>query len=403
MHRARRKTRQARPKLSSSRFSPTPLGFLRYRWRSGQPLAKSSWKTWRSRILELERLRNECFDGAPWCDISPEDIAYVLMQRVYAGCKSKQGGKPANNTLRGRYDAAYAYFEFLLLIGALADDYTHPLDFLGRPESKPNPQPWLTPSEDRKIAAMELVGHEEGVYTLLRGANLREEEAAEVLDADVNLVDNEITIRDGKTGRAIRTIFVSPAAAVRLGRYRAWRDRNVKVKSTKFLRSRTGSMSVGYIWKIVKRIGVRAEIRLIEIKLESGDAETSTELTPHALRRTYGSDLAARGVRTAVISAQIGHARKSITVDSYILASNKQVAQEAVLAAGDGPFSFPAGVSEAERELAAVREYANLDPVRALEDVRRLKDAAAAMERQLLELAFGDASGAGGDPVQLAA
>jgi integrase len=390
MHRTRRTGRVARPRLSSARFSPTPFGFLRYRWRSGNRLEKSSWKTWRPRFLELECLRVSCFGDVPWTEIAPEDIAYDLMQRVYAGCKSKRGGAPSTNTLRGRYDAAYAYFDFLLLIGALAEDHTHPLDYLVRPSSKANPQPWLTPSDDAKIASMELSGHEEGVYALLRGAALREEEAAEIDDADVNLADHVITIRDGKTGAAIRHIFISPATAVRLGRYRAWRNKNVNAKSSRFLRTSTGKMSVGYIWKIVKQIGVRAEVELTEITLKSGDTETSTEITPHSLRRTYGSDLTARGVRETVITTQIGHARDSITRDSYILASNLQIAQEAVLAAGDGPFSFPAGVTEAERELARVQEHASLDPVQALEDVRRLKDAATAMEELLLRLTSAD-------------
>jgi integrase len=402
MHRTRRTRRAARPRVSSARFSPTPFGFLRYRWRSGKRLEKSSWKTWRPRILELERLRVTCFGDIPWSEIAPEDIAYDLMQRVYAGCKSKRGGPPSTNTYRGRYDAAYAYFDFLLLIGALADDHTHPLDFLGRPSSKANPQPWLTPSDDAKIASTELLGHEEGVYALLRGAALREEEAADVLDDDVNLADHVITIRDGKTGAAIRQIFISPATAVRLGRYRAWRNKNVQAKSSRFLRSSTGRMSVGYIWKIVKQIGVRAEVQLTEITLESGDTKTTTEITPHSLRRTYGSDLTARGVRETVITSQIGHARDSITRDSYILASNLQIAKEAVLAAGEGPFSFPAGVTEAEREFARVKEHAALDPVQALEDVRRLKDAAAAMEELLLRLASAEGS-AQVDPLSCAA
>ena len=41
------------------------------------------------------------------------------------------------------------------------------------------------------------------------------------------------------------------------------------------------------------------------------------QLPPHSLRHTYVSSLAAAGVPVEVLSAQVGHARASITRDIY--------------------------------------------------------------------------------------
>lgn len=48
-------------------------------------------------------------------------------------------------------------------------------------------------------------------------------------------------------------------------------------------------------------------------------------------------------------------------------------------------------------------DHSSAHPVRALEDVRRLKEAAIAMEKQLLELAFECPAGADEDLAKLAA
>jgi integrase len=163
--------RERKPRMFKSRFSPTPLGFLRWRWRSGDRLARSSWIKWRGVILLAEELRGELFDDRPWRDIDPEDIAFELMQAVYARCRARDGGKPSTNSLRGRYDALSAYFEFLRITGELEE---HPLDHLKRPSSKAKDQPFLEPTEDEALARVEKHGHEVAVYALARGQNLRE-------------------------------------------------------------------------------------------------------------------------------------------------------------------------------------------------------------------------------------
>jgi integrase len=378
MHCRRRKERAERPQVKSSRFTPDLDGFERYR-EASKPLAETSKAKWLPIIRRIEKLREEVLEGKAWSEIDPEEIAYELMAVVYGEVRGRGAGEPASNTLRGRYDAAYAYFDFLLLIGALADD-RHPLDFLARPSSVPNVRPFLEEDEDWRLAQVELEGHEQAVYTLSR-SNLREDEICQLEDEDVDLENGVITIRDGKTKTAIRRIPLYPEAVRRLSGYRRWRDENVHLDSKKFVRTRSGGISAGYIWKLVKAIGVRAEIRLIEIPSSDPGREpqNSTELTPHALRRTWGADLVRRDVPTTVFSATYGHASKRVSEESYTLVSDETATRKILLAGGGGPFSMSGGIDGLEREIVVLQGASALDRASALarlEDVRLAAEAA---------------------------
>jgi integrase len=73
----------------------------------------------------------------------------------------------------------------------------------------------------------------------------------------------------------------------------------------------------------VKRVAARAGVRLhgrdaqgrpVAIDLSG---ENVSAVTPHTLRRTFGSDLLNRQVRIEVVSAQLGHADTRITEKAY--------------------------------------------------------------------------------------
>lgn len=333
-----------------------------------------------------EVLRTSLFEDRPWSEIDPEEIADTLIPQLYARCRTKKGGKPASNTLRGRYDAASAYFDFLVKTRRLEQN---PCDFQCRPPSKANLQPFLEPSDDEKLARAPKEGHELAVYALTRGAGLREEEVCDLLDDDVDLENGTILIRGGKTGSASRRVPVLPTTGVLLGRYRTWRDENVTVSSEKFVQTRSGSISKGYVWKLVKALAAQAEVRLLrkagKIVLNS-DGYAVSEVTPHSLRRTFVTDLANRGVPTVALSAIIGHSSERVTEASYAMASEERAARQLILAAGEGPFSLADGLSLIAEEINQTVEAAHADPHAAVAELRRLQLVAADLERSLLGL-----------------
>jgi hypothetical protein len=202
-------------------------------------------------------------------------------------------------------------------------------------------------------------------------------------------------VRDRKSPDGFRRVPLYPASHVLLTRYRSWRDENVPAgTSTKFVRTGSGSISAAYIWKLVKSMARRAGLRLIVD--DSGAPELDheglqkTEVTPHTLRRTYGSDLANRDVETRVFSPVMGHSSTKVTDESYVHFTNEQRARKILLAGDGGPFSLSAGVQALEAELAHAKDLAKADPDRALAEIRRCEELAREMGENLRRVARGD-------------
>lgn len=367
------------PRKKSRRFSPTPLGFLRFRARTRNRLSKGSWKKWRPILLQLEELRMQRYD-LPWCEVDPEDIGCDLIPALYTKCKSKKGGRPSTNTLRGRYDACKAYFDFLVVIGEIA---SNPCEWQRRPSSKANLQPFLEPSEDELLARAPKEGHELAIYALARGAALREEEIRDLEETCLDFENDVITVSDGKTSNAARRIPMLPTTKFLLLQYRAWRDEHVLVSSPYFVRTRSGRISTAYIWKLTKAMATRAGVR----PARDEHREPTSGITPHSLRRTFVTDLANRGVPTFVIAGVVGHAASGVTERSYAFLSTELLARQLILAAGEGPFSLARGVSELTAIACRAEAIATVDAQTALAEIRRLQSLASDLERTLLRVA----------------
>jgi integrase len=372
-----RGVRRQRPNTTvDRRFEPTPDGFLQFRHDTDRPVATATWRKYRPILCRLEQLREERFGGRAWSDLSQSEIGLDLLDALYSECRSRSGGQPSENTRRGRFDACSAYFEFLRITGVIK---RNPLDVRGRPSSQPRDRPYLTHAEDKKLAELDKSGTELAVYVLARGLGLREGEICDLEDSDVDLEDGVVLIRSGKTASARREVPLTPAAHVLLSRYRVWRDQHVGVVSTKFVRTRSGGISKAYVWKIVKQLALRAKVRLVL----DHRGRTTTEVTPHALRRTFGADLVRRRVATTVFSPILGHASPRVTEESYSRVEQRERARQIIAAAGDGPFSLHHGVTEAERAMIRATELAEADPEAAIAALRHLQTAAAALEQHL--------------------
>jgi integrase len=205
----------------ASRFSPTPDGFREFRTELDRDLGRKSRAKYLPIIERLEELRSELFQDAPWSELDDEAIAIDLINALYAECHGRGGGAPSTNTLRGRYDASSAYFEFLRLIRVLE---RNPLDLRGRPSSKACHKPWLDDTEDKALFELEKTGHEIAVYALARGCGLREEEISALEDSDVDLEAGFVAVRHGKTPRATREVPLFPTAVMPTGAGQAhWR------------------------------------------------------------------------------------------------------------------------------------------------------------------------------------
>jgi integrase len=90
-----------------------------------------------------------------------------------------------------------------------------------------------------------------------------------------------------------------------------------------------GPLHQSYIWRLVKRMAFRAGVRPLARTCGAGrvphgrgcprtrNGENLSEVSPHTLRRTFGSDLLNRGLRLEVVSKLVGHASTVVTERAY--------------------------------------------------------------------------------------
>src|SRR5207244_11360293 len=88
-------------------------------------------------------------------------------------------------------------------------------------------------------------------------------------------------------------------------------------------------MPISFAWRLVKRLAHRAGVRPRPCTCHTPrpphqpgcprnlNGYNKSDVTPHTLRRTFGSDLLNRGLRLEVVSKLLGHATTTITEHAY--------------------------------------------------------------------------------------
>jgi integrase len=108
-------------------------------------------------------------------------------------------------------------------------------------------------------------------------------------------------------------------------------DRGLVSPQAYVLATTSGSpFKSSFVWRLVKRAGHRAEVRPIACTCSSSrrayhgvgcprtrSGENMSEITPHTLRRTFGSYLLNRGLRLEVVSRLLGHSSTVVTERAY--------------------------------------------------------------------------------------
>ena len=89
-------------------------------------------------------------------------------------------------------------------------------------------------------------------------------------------------------------------------------------------------MTTNYMWRVVKRVAYQAGVRPIACTCgttrqdrhargcpRTSSGENRSAVSPHTLRRTFGSDLINRGLRLETVSKLLGHSNTTITERAY--------------------------------------------------------------------------------------
>ena len=133
---------------------------------------------------------------------------------------------------------------------------------------------------------------------LLRWSGLRVSEATGLRNSDLDLAAETLHVRSSKSDAGYRPVPILPCLRAELD---SWRASTAAAgwyrEDGPFLVTRRGTAwSSQYVQQLVARVGERAGL--------------PRRLTPHGLRRTYGSHLLNSGVRVEVVSRLLGHSQR---------------------------------------------------------------------------------------------
>jgi integrase len=276
-----------------------------------------------------------------WLDNQrPASVDAAQLDRYLDGWRSQVeaqlGRAPALASYRGQINALRAYYAYLDRFNHLVDNegrqLPDPTRKLEPPRIQTPSNDWLRPAEDEALLACPGSLQERFLIGLLRYTGLRIGEATALELADLDRVDGSLTVRNSKTSAGRRTIPIVPALEPLLDEWLEHLDEaGLYSPSTPVLTSRhRTAMRHAFAWRLIKRVAYRAGIRPNACTCTPSEPRWHTprcprningynlsQVTPHTLRRTFGSDLINRGLRLEVVSKLLGHATTTITEHTY--------------------------------------------------------------------------------------
>lgn len=239
--------------------------------------------------------------------------------------RDRNGRAPALNSTRAVMQAIRSFYAFLDRFGLLVDAegglLRNPALALELPVIPVKPElDWLRCEEDGALLSCPMNAREDIVVFFLRMTGLRLAEALALTNRDVNVGEGSITVTTSKTVAGLRSIPISPELRTHIERWWAFtrRERLFQPDGPFLVTRNLTAMKPQYVEQVVARVAARAGL--------------PRRVTPHTLRRTFGSDLVNRGVRLEVVSRLLGHASTSITEKAYARLEDTIVRKEMLAA-----------------------------------------------------------------------
>jgi integrase len=174
----------------------------------------------------------------------------------------------------------------------------------------------LTAEEDRLLLSAPVNAQERILVYLLRFTGLRISEACALRVKDVDLDERKIRVTESKTRAGRRSVPIARELEPELA---VWFERLRREHGLQFTpelpvlatRNRT-PMKPQFAWRILKRAAGKVGIRV--------RPDGASAISPHTLRRTYGSTLLnreERPLRIEAVSKLLGHSDVRVTQQSY--------------------------------------------------------------------------------------
>jgi integrase len=269
-------------------------------------------------------------------ELSSADLDFAFFAWWVEAFEARNGRHPSSQTLRAVHTALSSLYRFLANYGFLVDEdgspVANPMLAVEPPRVVRRQNDWLRRQEDEALLDTPMDSHEEVLVWLFRWTGLRLGEALALRIRDVDLVDRTIHVTDSKTENGLRQVPITPELLPRLKswlqrldskglngsngyflcttRQGHWRNPRTGVAGT----SEPGSqMKPQTVQQIIRKVGQRAGI---------------DRLTPHRLRRTFGSFFLNEGVRLETVSKLLGHGDSRVTEQAYAQLLNETIRRE---------------------------------------------------------------------------
>jgi integrase/recombinase XerD len=248
-------------------------------------------------------------------DRDPAAVQRAIVEEYLDAWYAKSSPAPA--TVAARIAALKSFYRYLedreLLVTPEGHELRNPVEKIKAPRRRRKSNDWLGDDEDKALLSAKTTEQERIVVWLLRWSGLRVSEACGLLISDVDLKREELRVRESKSDSGQRSVPIVPELHVEL---RAWIDHLKRIDRYRangplLVTSNGTHMKTQFAWRLVKRVAHRAGVRV------NGDGDLATSISPHTLRRTFGSHLLNHGVRLESVSKLLGHADTRVTEASY--------------------------------------------------------------------------------------
>lgn len=270
-------------------------------------------------------------------DLTAADLE-LFLTHWEAEFQNRHGHLPRPATMRGTIGALRVFFAYLeqaeFLVGSDGAPRRNPVRTIDAPPCPQRPNDFLRPYEDRALLNTECPHHHRIVVWLLRYTGVRVAEAQTLTIADFDLTPNNeaLTVRGSKTPASTRTIPLLPQLLPMIHEHLACIRQSTSASvDTPFLATRHATpLTTNYIWRVVKRVAYEAGVRPVPCMCDTSrqdrhardcprttSGENRSSISPHTLRRTFGSDLINRGLRLEAVSKLLGHSSTTITERAY--------------------------------------------------------------------------------------
>jgi len=268
--------------------------------------------------------------------ISATDIDEGFFAQWDKDFEERNGREPKPDTRRAVHGTLSSMYSYAVNFGKLRDEAGHPVAnpmlAIKPPKVKRRKNDWLRPAQDEDLLSAPMDELEAILVLFLRWNGLRLSEALALREQDVDVVSRTIYVDDSKSDNGIREVPIPDELVLAIKLWREYKVRRGLPAGVGFFLCTTRSghwrdlktgrkcssapgqpLKPQQVEKIIRRVGERAGIE---------------RLTPHRLRRTYGSVLVNGGARLQSVSKILGHSNTKVTEDSYAQLMNETIRRE---------------------------------------------------------------------------